>query len=264
MLWNRIGCLGMAMATIVAGCSEPAAPKRLRILCGSSMAQPMQKIADGFKANRDVVVEFDLGGSETLLPKVLASSPGDVYVCHDPFEEEVQEAGKLSSTVVTGWLCPIVVTAVGNPHKISDWEDLAKPGLRLGIGDPRYSTCGEMFVAELGRRGLEEKVLANVVVRARSHGELALGVTTGALDAAVVWNFVAPEYRGKLEQTDVSAEYPEVRVTVLGLNGSADPALRDEFLQWCGRPESIALFAEHGYVRLAPSASKETPTQVTP
>jgi molybdate transport system substrate-binding protein len=256
--WRSAVYLGMAMAALLAGCGKSESPRRLRVLCGSSMAQPMRKIAEGFKTAHGIVVEFDLGGSETLLPRVLVGSAGDVYVCHDPFEAKVREAGKASESVVTGWLCPIVVAAVGNPRDIRNWDDLAKPGLRLGIGDPRYSTCGEMFAAELRRRGIEEKVMRNVVVQARSHSELALAVTTGALDAAAVWNFVAPEYRGKLEQTAISATYPEVRVTVIGLNTSAEPELRDEFLKWCRRPESLALFAEHGYTRQHDSDPKKT------
>ena len=139
--------------------------------------------------------------------------------------------------------------AVGNPKKIRDWDDLLQPGLRLGIGDPRYSTCGEMFVTEARRRGLEEKLMKNVVMQARSHGELATAVAVGSLDAASVWNFVAPEYVGKLEQTAIRGDYPETRVTVIGLAGSTHPALRDKFLEWCRRPESLAAFSEHGYSR---------------
>jgi molybdate transport system substrate-binding protein len=254
-MWFLVPAL---MGLLCAGCGSREAGNRIRVLCGTSMAQPMKEIADAFTKTTGVVVEFDLGGSETLLPKVLVGSAGDVYVCHDPFEAKAREAGKVSDSVVTGWLCPIVVTAVGNPKSVRDWDDLAKPGLRLGIGDPRYSTCGEMFVGELRRRGIEEKVMRNVVVQARTHGDLAAAVTIGALDAAAVWNFVAPEYKGKLEQTAISADYPEVRVTVVGLSGSAEPALRDEFLKWCRRPESIAAFAEQGYSRSAASAPAKT------
>ncbi len=237
---------------LVAGCNQATTPARLRVLCGSSMAEPMKLIADAFQAERGGQVEFDLGGSETLLPKVLtATAPGDVFVCHDPFEAKVREAGKWAQSVVPGWLAPIVVVAPGNPKKVHSWDDLRKPGLRLGIGDPRYSTCGELFVAELRRRKLEADIMRNVVMQARSHAELATGVAMGALDVAVVWNFVAPQYKGKLEPLSIAGEYPDVRVTVIGLSSSPQPALRDAFLEWCRRPQSIQIFAEHGYARPA-------------
>jgi len=248
--------LAAVLALFIAGCAKPAAENRLRVLCGTSMAKPMQKIAKEFEKTNAATVEFDLGGSETLLPKVLVSDPGDVYVCHDPFEAKVRAAGKLSSSVVPGWLCPIVVVVLDNPKKVRDWDDLVRPGLRLGIGDPRYSTCGEMFVGEARRRGLEEKLMRNVVMQARGHGELATAVVVGSLDAAAVWNFVAPEYQGKLEKTAIAGDYPEVRVTVIGLAGSTRPALRDRFLEWCRRGESLAAFAEHGYNRSSAAATK--------
>lgn len=249
----RVWTALMTLVVLAAGCGKPAEATRLRVLCGNSMAKPMQEIAKAFEKQSGVAVEFDLGGSETLLPKVLIGDPGDAYVCHDPFEGKVREAKKCSDTVVPGWLCPIVVVAPGNPKHVADWNDLRQPGLRLGIGDPRYSTCGEMFVAELRRRGLEADVMRNVTVQARSHSELALGVTMGSLDAAAVWNFVAPEYKGKIEKTPIAAEYPEVRVTLLGLTGSSSPELRDRFLAFCRTPESLAQFAKHGYTRNLPT-----------
>ena len=246
----RIG-LGFAVAALswTASGDRAFAQERLRVLCGTSMAEPMQKIAKEFQTARGVTVEFDLGGSETLLPKVLSSAAGDVYVCHDPFEAKVREAGRWGRSVVPGWLCPIVVVAPGNPRKVQGRGDLQVSGVRLGIGDPRYSTCGEMFVAEIRRRGIEADVMRNVVVQARGHAELATGVSLGALDAAVVWNFVEPQYAGKVEKTAVAGEYGEVRVTVIGLKDSQQPALRDAFLDWCARPESIRTFAASGYAR---------------
>jgi ABC-type molybdate transport system substrate-binding protein len=246
----RAAIVGGFLLGLVAGCDRTTPPARLRVLCGTSMAEPMKRIAAAFQAERGVEVEFDLGGSETLLPKVLAATAsGDVYVCHDPFEAKVREAGKWAQSVVPGWLVPIVVVAPGNPKQVRGWDDLRKAGLRVGIGDPRYSTCGELFVAELRRRKLEAETMRNVVMQARSHAELATGVAMGALDAAVVWNFVAPQYRGKLEPVSIGGEYPETRVTVIGLSHSPQPTLRDAFLEWCRRPQSIQIFAAHGYAR---------------
>jgi molybdenum ABC transporter molybdate-binding protein len=237
------------------GCGKHDTSNRVRVLCGTSMAQPMKEIADAFKEARGADVEFDLGGSETLLPKVLTGAAADVFVCHDPFEEKVREAGQWTDSVVVGWLEPIVVTAPGNPKEIKDWDDLCREGVRLGIGDPRYSTCGEMFVAELRRRRIEPKVMRNVVVQARNHSDLALAVIAGSLDAAVVWNFVVPQYAGKLEKAPPAGEYSEVRVTVIGLKNSPQPKLRDQLLDWCRRPESLQRFAEGGYTRGATSKS---------
>ena len=127
-----------------AGCAKspgPQAPEaKLRVLCGSSMAAPVQELAKQFTAARRAQIEFDLGGSETLLPKILAGARADLFVCHDPFEEKLKAAGRWTRTVVVGYLAPVVAVRPGNPKNIRTLADLARPDLKIGIGDPRYSS----------------------------------------------------------------------------------------------------------------------------
>ena len=255
ILFVDFRCLGPFLSiALLIGCSgcgrsnDQAAARQtpLRVLCGSSMAEPIQEIVRQYEPRPGAVL-VDLGGSETLLPRILAGAPADIYVCHDPFEEKIRQAGKLSASVEMGQLRPVLLVRAGNPQQVRRLEDLARPGLKLGIGDPRYSTCGEMFVDLLRKKGLYEPVMTNVVLQARTHAELGNGLVLGALDAAVVWNFVARLYEGKVELVKTEAEYPLVRVTVLGLSSSANPAARDAFLQYCRTAPARAIFGKHGY-----------------
>jgi molybdate transport system substrate-binding protein len=246
----------------VLGCrpsgNAPAAKPTLRVLCGSSMAAPIQEIGQQFSRRHGLALEYDLGGSETLLPKILMGVPADIYVCHDPFEDKVKEEKHWSGSVVVGYLEPIVAVRPGNPKGIRVLEDLQRPGLKLGIGDPRYSTCGALFFEALERQGLRELVMPQVMLQGRTHAEIANGLILGPLDAVVVWNFVAKLYQGKLEVVPTDVAYPETRVTVVGLKQSANPAARDEFLQWCAQPEAQQTFRTFGYTRgTGPSAGTQ-------
>ena len=242
-----------ALAVLVVSCDRTPGPQppeaKLRVLCGSSMAAPMQELGRQYTAAQRVQIEFDLGGSETLLPRILAGVPADVFVCHDPFEEKLKAAGRWTNTVVVGCLEPVLAVRPGNPKNIRSLDDLARPGLSIGIGDPRYSTCGELFVNALRERGQYEAVMKNVALQARSHAEVANGLVVGPLDAVVVWNFVVGLYPGKLEVVPTRATYPMTRVTILGLTGSERPALRDAFLECCRQPIAQETFRRHGYKR---------------
>ena len=257
---TRAGGLLMAVLCLCgAGCGKapespaaaPADVPVLRVLCGSSMAAPVEELARQFGAERGVRIETDLGGSETLLPKVLSGAKADVFVCHDPFEEKVKAGGRLTRSVAVGWLEPVVAVRPGNPKGLHSVKDLAGAGLKIGIGDPRYSTCGELFVKALRERGLEGAVMSNVVLQARSHAEVANGLVLGPLDTVVVWNFVARLYPDKLEVAPSGVVYPATRVTVLGLTGGDNAAGRDAFLDWCGQPAAVEVFRRHGYTREA-------------
>jgi molybdate transport system substrate-binding protein len=216
------------------------------------MSAPIQELGQQFAASNNARIEYDLGGSETLLPKILAGAPADVFVCHDPFEEKLKAAGRWTHTAVVGYLEPVLAVRPGNPKGIRALDDLAKPGIRIGIGDPRYSTCGELFVEALRKRGLQDGVMTNVMLQARSHGEIANGLIVGPLDAVVVWNFVIALYPGKLEAVPTGVAYPATRVTVLGLTRSEHPALRDAFVEWCRQPVAQEAFRRHGYRRERP------------
>lgn len=231
------------------GCGRPAVAPALRVLCGSSMAAPVQEIGRAFTEAQGMRIELDLGGSETLLPKLLAGTRADIFVCHDPFEDKLKAAGLWTNSVVAGYLEPVLVVRPGNPQRLRSVQDLTKPGLKIGFGDPRYSTCGELFVGALRERALEAEVMQNVVLQARSHSEIAIGLIVGSLDAAVVWNFVVGLYPGKLEVVPMGMTFPPTRVTVVGLTAAKHPELRDAFLAWCRQPVVLDTFQRYGYTR---------------
>lgn len=240
-----------SMFLLAGGCSRKAQPPakaaELRVLCGSSMATPAQALCRRFKETQGVEVWVDLGGSETLLPRVLSGASADIFICHDPFEQKVKEAGRWTGSARVGVLQPVLLVRPGNPLKLTSLSDLTNQNLKIGIGDPRYSTCGALFVELLDKQGLREAVMKNVALQARTHAEVANGLILGPLDAVVVWNYVALMYPGKVEVVPTADAYPEISVTVVGLRQSQNPALRDAFLDACRMDSTKALFAEHGY-----------------
>lgn len=249
----------LVAATLLAGACRRTEPDRVRVLCGSSMAAPMKEVAQQFTVQTGVPVEFDLGGSETLLPKILTGVPADIFVCHDPFEAKVKQAQRWANAVVVGHLEPVLAVRPGNPKRIDSIDNLMHPGLKIGIGDPWYSTCGELFTRALEQRGIRDKVMPQVVLQARSPSEAANGLIVGSLDVAVVWNFTTVLYTNRLEVVAAGIAYPDTRVTVIGLTASPHAQWRDSFLQWCARPETLQLFRQHGYARLSESATSTVP-----
>ncbi len=242
----------LSVLLLCAGCQRPPRVTRppLRVLCGSSLATPLDEIQKAFSAARDIEVEVDLGGSETLLPKILAGGRADIFVCHDPFEEKLRAKGLATESVSVGYLEPVLAVRPGNPKGIRSIADLGEPGVRLGIGDPRYSTCGALFVERaLPDPALRDRVLGNVELQARTHAEVANGLILGPLDAVVVWNFVTALYPGKLESVAVGVPFPATRVTIVGLTAGARPEARDAFLDWCRQPSVTERFRAGAYTR---------------
>jgi molybdate transport system substrate-binding protein len=213
------------------------------------MATPAQILSSRFKETQGAEVLMDLGGSETLLPRILSGAAADVFICHDPFEQKIKEAGRWAGSARVGVLEPVLLVRPGNPLQIKSLSDLTNRDIKIGIGDPRYSTCGALFVELLETQGLRDAVMNRVALQARTHSEVANGLILGPLDAVVVWNYIALMYPGKVERVPTAGPYPEINVTVVGLTQSQNPALREAFLNACRTESTRALFAEHGYGR---------------
>jgi molybdate transport system substrate-binding protein len=236
---------------LITSCSRQPGPagdtSELRVLCGSSMAAPAQAAAEIFKKAQGGGIALDLGGSETLLPRVLAGAAADIFICHDPFEQKVKDANHWAGVARVGQLRPVLLVRPGNPHHIRSVQDLTNTHLKIGIGDPRYSTCGELFVDLLKKQGLLEAVMPQVAMQGRAHAEIANGMIVGPLDVVVVWNYVAKLYQDKVELVRTDDPYPAIHVTVVGLTQSPQPKRRDAFLEWCRSDAARKLFEEHGY-----------------
>jgi molybdenum ABC transporter molybdate-binding protein len=243
-------CAMLSVTLLTAsGCRKQLATEHasLRVLCGSSMATPAQVIGPLFTAQSGTEILFDLGGSETLLPRILSGATADVFICHDPFERQVKEAGRWAGSAQVGMLKPVLAVRPGNPLGLKSVSDLTNHNLKIGIGDPRYSTCGELFVGLLEKNGLREAVMKQVALQGRTHSEIANGLILGPLDAVVVWNYIARLYSNKVQVVPNPDVYPDVHVTVVGLQQSTNPRARDAFLEFCRTGQVQRIFAEHGY-----------------
>ncbi len=221
------------------------------ILCGSSMRVPIEAVV-ALARSKGLAVRVDYGGSETLLPRLLAGERADLAVLHDPFPEKLAAAGLLVARLDVGGLEPMLVTAPGNPLGLSGLADLARAGLRVGLPDARYSTCGEYLQARLRADRLAEGVAPRVVVEQRQHVELVTAVRVGSIDAAVVWNFVALPARPTVAAMPLPGPWPATTVAVCTLRGGEAASGRLTAAVG-GEAEIARIFAANGFAAAAPN-----------
>jgi molybdate transport system substrate-binding protein len=246
---RRHAGLATVLAFALSACGGPPGGDGIVILCGGSFRPPLEKLAQALESERGMKVVLSFGQSEDLLPKVKLKAQGDVFVTHDPYELYVRDAGALKRSVVVGHVAPVVVVQKGNPKGVKGFADLAKPGLRVALPDPQFSTAGKMVDERLKSEGLKEAVQANVGnALLRGHAEVANAIKTGARDTGIVWNGIAHSWRDALEIVPEPYGYKDtIRVTVMGLNYSKQSAAVEAFLDFA-EARGEAIFREFGYV----------------
>lgn len=240
-----------AFAVLAAACGPNATAaegQKLRILCGSSMSEPLKKLAPDFEKESGAGVELTFGGCETLLPQVELGAPADVFVGHAPFADKLKEKGlREEQKAVLGALRPTVVVPKGNPKGIHDLRDLARADVKVGLPDARYSTCGEMFENAMTKLQLMDGIRARTVYTSRAHQELATALQTGNVDVVVVWNFIAAMHQDKFETIPVDVEFPAAEVFASTLTHAQQPELARQFVAFLQKDAARQAFASMGY-----------------
>jgi molybdate transport system substrate-binding protein len=220
------------------------------VLCGGSFRPPMEKLAAAFEKKTGTKIYLSFGQSEDLLPQVKIGKSGDVFVTHDPYLDYTKEAGALLRAEQVGFVAPALVVRKGNPAGVKSIEDLAKPGVRVALPNPEFSTCGEMLFALLEEKGIKEAVVNNAGNAVfRSHSQTGNALKLGTRDAGVMWNGIAHNFLDAIEIVPTPYEYEEViGVWVMGLKYTEKRRLVEKFLDFC-RSDGKMVFAEFGYVK---------------
>lgn len=253
---KAVSCLALTallVSLMVTGCPKKPAQeqqKELVLLCGSSFVQPTRQLCSEFTAGTGIKIISTTAGSEEFLPLVKIGQKGDILVTHDPYLDYVADAKALADHVQVGFVAPVLAVQKGNPKGITAIEDLTRPGLKVALSNPQYSTCGKMVFQLLEKKGIKEAVMVNVENRlTKGHSTLGTFLKTKAVDGVVMWNGVAHTFGDSLEMVPTSYEYDkEIQVHIIGLSYSKQPELLERFIDFA-KTKGPAIFAEHGYIK---------------
>jgi len=203
-------CMVLAAA---AGCGkreEHAGGKKgeeILVLCGGSMRKVLEELVDMYKKVSGDVVVTSYGGSGELCAQIQNAGRGDLYICHDPFMEWAAKRGLVSTWDTVGYFDVAIVVPKGNPKNIRSLKDLARPGLRVGIGNRIYSTSGVLVKEMLARLDYGPDIMKNVRAETKGHQQRCTDVILGALDAGIVWYPIALLFKDRLDIIPIPAEY---------------------------------------------------------
>lgn len=173
-----------------AGCGVKQT-KSITAYVGSASKPPMDEAAQVFESQVGVKVYLNYGGSGTMLSQMKLSKSGDVYI---PGSSDFMAAAvrdnliRPQSEQIVAYLIPVIAVQTGNPKNIRSLSDLAKPGIKVAIGNPEAVCLGLYAVELLQCNGLLSDVSKNIVTYAESCEKLATLLSLKAVDAVIGWD----------------------------------------------------------------------------
>ncbi|MCF1503702.1 molybdate ABC transporter substrate-binding protein [Afifella sp. H1R] len=246
----------LVLVLVLALVAPRAMADELHVYAGAGLRQPVSAIADLFKAETgtDVVIEF--GGSGQIMARYAEAGEGDVFVPGSTFySDKLAEKGLVRSTRLLVEHGPVLAVTKAKAGEITTFADLAKPGVRLGLGDPEAMALGRTAEDILKASGMAKQILPNVAVRAATVKQLALYVFDGDVDAAIIAASDAAMNPDKVAIVAIPKEwYTAEIVPVVVLTTAKEPEAAEAFAEKLASDEGRAVWERFGFTPVARDA----------
>jgi molybdate transport system substrate-binding protein len=172
----------------------------LTLYCAAGMSAPVQAVLQEYQKETGRQVNLQFGGSGTLLSGLQIAKTGDLFLAADEtYITIAREKGLVAETFPLARLHPVLLVKSGNPLDIHTLSDLARPEVRIALGDPQAAAIGKLSKQLLEKAGLWEAAEKGVRVRGLFRptvNGLCTDVATGPIDVAIVWDALAHQFTG--------------------------------------------------------------------
>ena len=237
-------------------------PEAAMVYVGSSMRQPMEQCAAAYEKATGVKFALSFADSGEVLAQAKSSGMGEMGVLHEPYLTQGKKDGWARDTFVVAGMTPVIAVAKGNPKGIAGLKDFLRADVRIGMTDYRYATSGAIARDAMKRAGILDGVLARQPYENKSSGQTGAQVTTGALDAVIIWDAVAGNTPDKLDVISIESAFMppaftdsegvtynagHVPVGILILKTARDAAGTRKFIDFILSPAGQKIWRDNGY-----------------
>jgi ABC-type molybdate transport system substrate-binding protein len=170
----------------------------LHLLAGAMLRPAVEETITAFEEREGVRVTRVYNGCGILVAQMRAGSHPDAYfACDQSFMDQVHDLFGAARPVSSNRL--VILVPKGNPHGIRSLDDLAKPGLRVGVGHEKQCALGVLTQKTLTESNTRRRVMPNVKVQSPTGDMLVNQLLTGSLDAVIAYVSNAAEAGDRLE-----------------------------------------------------------------
>ncbi len=225
----------------------------LLVYSGAGMQKPMDEISEKFSKKFGVKVFCDYAGSGYLYAKILSSKKGDLFMPGAFFYvKRLEDKGLIIKYANVAKHIPVIAVPKGNPKHIKSLFDLAKPGIKIALGDKNIA-IGKTTVKILKKvekfyPGITRKIMKNVVVTGASVKQVLLYVLENQVDAAIVWRADAIENKDKVDILPINSKYNVIKtIPIAILKYTQNKDMAEKFYNYV-LTEGKKIFKKHGFV----------------
>ncbi len=238
----------------------------VRVFSARACAAPLEKAAKLFEEQSGIHVEIDVCSrhcAEPVAEEATGETGGDDFLLeiadagiHDLAiggAEYLLDDGEVRGIVqrherrTIAYRASAIIVPVGNPKNIRGVEDLAKPGVRVGVS---VIDCLKGLWEDIsGRLGLLDKIRKNISYYANGCIAIVEAVADNQIDAAFAWTAFKHLEPDRIEIIEMPKEQQVLRGTGVGmLSFAKDTESARKFMDFLTTPEARAFYEEYGWI----------------
>ncbi|MBN1847851.1 MAG: molybdate ABC transporter substrate-binding protein [Deltaproteobacteria bacterium] len=248
-IWGLIR-FALSVFVIFLGTLGTAGAEDLFMYCGAGLRQPIDELLEAYKQQTGINVAVEFGGAGQMLTRYKATGKGDLFLPGSHFYvEQLKKNNQVIFSKQVVLHTPVFAVNKKMGNQIKTFDDLAVPGVRVGLGDPKAMALGRTAEDILINSGIKDAILKNTIVRAATVKQLTLYVVKGDVDAAIIARADAFQNKESLTYFDIDPTWytPEI-VTVAALKTASDPAAARKLAEYLGSFYAVEIFGRYGFL----------------
>jgi len=247
-----LGAVSLGVLAACTGCGKEESPMLFH--AGVGQRSSLNEIKEVFcQQHPSVQVNFSYKGSGYFIADITRSQEGDLYMPGEEFYLlQAVERGFITDynpeTDIAAYFVTVIITPKGNPKNIQKVEDFARPGVKVGLGNPKACAIGIWHETTFQKAGVWDAVQKNATMSAKCIPELGNATQHHLIDGTIVWATTAVLYLRDVEIVALEPRYRGiVRLPVGVLKFSKHPTEAGMLKELILSDEGKAIFQSHAY-----------------
>ena len=239
----------------------------IRLYCAAGLRTAVTEITEQYTEEFGIEFETTFAGSGYLRSELRAKKPADIYITADVHyvtdaigQKLVDEVAPIAEQKMVVAVHPSVA------DKIGSLTDLLKEDIRLSLADPKGTAIGKKTKSALSKIKYEDTNLwdalySHAVARRDKVNAVANDVKTRTVDAGIVWDTTAVEYKGiEVKKFKPLYDAPTSQIVVSIVKDCNQPTRALHFLRYMtAREKGLKAFENRAYSVVKGDKWSDTP-----
>jgi molybdate transport system substrate-binding protein len=219
----------------------------LLVYSGAGLKSTMEDVGKVFTDKYGIGIQYNYGGSGTLVTQMNLTRKGDVFIPGSTTEYATAKSqGLVGDYQMVAYHVPVIAVQKGNPKGITAIKDFANPGLKIALGDANATAIGKAGAKMFKNLNITGAVEKNVVTRTPTINELTVIMNTGQADVSLLTlDQINPE---KMNAITIPVKDNVVLIVPVGVTTfTKNPENAQKFADFVASDEGKAIFVKHGF-----------------